>query len=179
MRKMNLSTKMLTRHLVVALATMLCCITAYSQQVPKYNSYSAAAATAYLDFDGQVVRGTAWNWDDAINARPAPLTTAIITEVFNRVAEDFRIFNINITTDSAVFKKAPPSKRVRVIVTPTSEWYGNSAGVSFVNSFTWGDDTPAWVFTKLLEDKAKYIAEAVSHEIGHTLGLQHQSTYTK
>ena len=42
-----------------------------------------------------------------------------------------------------------------------------------------GDDTPAWVFNSLLENKAKYIAEAVSHEIGHTLGLQHQSTYSR
>lgn len=151
----------------------------FCQQIPRYNSNTAAPATVLLDFDGQVVKGSAWNWDEAIVAKPAALSNAVITEVFNRVAEDFRIFNLNITTDSAVFRRAPSNKRMRIIITPTMEWYGTSAGVSFVNSFTWGDDTPAWVFTKLLENRPKYIAEAASHEIGHTLGLQHQSTYNK
>jgi hypothetical protein len=49
--------------------------------------------------------------------------------------------------------------------------------VSYVGSFTWGDDTPGWVFSGLLNNNIKYIAEAVSHEAGHTLGLQHQSNY--
>ena len=150
-----------------------------AQQIPKFNSNSAASATVYLDFDGQAVKGTAWNWDGTIHAKPANLSSPIITEIFNRTAEDFRIFNLNITTDSSVFKRAPATKRMRVIITPSHAWYGDAAGVSFVNSFTWGDDTPAWVFNSLLENKAKYIAEAVSHEIGHTLGLQHQSTYSR
>jgi hypothetical protein len=150
-----------------------------AQQIPKFNSNFAASATVYLDFDGQAVKGTAWNWDGTINAKPANLSSPLITEIFNRTAEDFRIFNLNITTDSLVFKRAPATKRMRVIITPTYTWYGDAAGVSFINSFTWGDDTPAWVFSSLLENKPKYIAEAVSHEIGHTMGLQHQSTYSK
>ncbi len=48
-----------------------------------------------------------------------------------------------------------------------------------MGSFNWGDNTPAWVFSKLLSDNPKYIGEATSHEIGHTLGLQHQSVYNK
>lgn len=167
------------RFLAAAFLLLAAAPTVFSQQIPRYSSNAAAAATVLLDFDGQVVKGTAWNWDEAIVAKPAALSSAIVTEVFNRVAEDFRIFSLNITTDSTVYKRAPATKRMRIIITPTSDWYGNSAGVSFVNSFTWGDDTPAWVFTRLLENKAKYIAEAASHEIGHTLGLQHQSTYNK
>ncbi|HUQ67643.1 MAG TPA: hypothetical protein VM101_15885 [Flavitalea sp.] len=167
------------RTLHIVLITLFFAQVSLCQQVPKFNSNSAAAATVYLDFDGQVVKGTAWNWDSTIHAKPAGASSSVITEIFNRVAEDFRIFNLNITTDSSVFKKAPVAKRMRVIITPTSNWYGSGGGVSFVNSFSWGDDTPAWVFSNLLENNRKYIAEAISHEIGHTLGLQHQSTYTK
>ena len=146
-------------------------------QVPQLNSYAAAQATIYLDFDGQNVTGTSWNWNGPINAEPAALSTAAIIEIFNRVAEDFRIFNLNITTDSSVFLAAPLAMRTRIIITPTSSWYGRAGGVSFIGSFTWGDDTPAWVFSELLGNKIKYVAEACSHEAGHTLGLQHQSSY--
>lgn len=151
-----------------------------AQQIPRFNSYSSAAATVYLDFDGQTVKGTGWNWEGPILAKAPGLSSHLITDIFNRAAEDFRIFNLNLTTDSTVFKRAPTNKRMRVIITPTSKWYDDkAAGVSFINSFTWGDDTPAWVFIDQLQDNPKYIAEAISHEIGHTLGLQHQSKYSK
>ncbi len=156
----------------------LCTSTAVAQ-VPKMNSYPEARPAVYLDFDGQVVKGTGWNWEGTINAAPSGLTEAQVTEIFNRVAEDFRIFNLNITTDPDVYLKAPIAQRARIIVTPSYQWYGHAGGVAFVNSFTWGDDTPAWVFTTLLDNNAKYIAEATSHEIGHTLGLYHQSTYNR
>lgn len=147
-------------------------------QVPLLNSYPSARATLFLDFDGQYVTGTSWNWSGDINAQPAGLSTADITEVFNRVAEDYRIFNINITTDSTVYWAAPARQRMRLIITPTSQWYGSAGGISFVGSFTWGDGTPAWVFSALLGNSPKKIAEAASHEGGHTLGLQHQSYYS-
>ncbi|MFT3825544.1 MAG: zinc-dependent metalloprotease [Chitinophagaceae bacterium] len=147
-------------------------------QVPVLSSYPAARATIYLDFDGQYVKGTGWNWAGPITAQPAALSTDAITEVFNRVSEDYRIFNINITTDSNQYNNAPALQRVRIIITSTYSWYGsNAGGVSYVGSFTWGDNTPGWVFAPLLSNNPKYIAEAASHEAGHTLGLQHQSTY--
>jgi hypothetical protein len=170
---------MLIHPISLLTAAMLIAGASVAQPIPAYNSNSSAAATVYLDFDGQTVKGTAWNWDGPVYAKPAGLSTSMITEIFSRTAEDFRIFNLNITTDSAVFKRAPSGKRMRVIITPTSKWYGEAAGVSYINSFTWGDDTPAWVFNNLLENNPKYIAEAASHEIGHTLGLQHQSRYSK
>jgi hypothetical protein len=49
--------------------------------------------------------------------------------------------------------------------------------VAFTNSFTWGDNTPCFVFTALHNYNLKNISEAASHEIGHTLGLSHQSAY--
>ena len=147
-------------------------------QIPVLNSYPSAPVTIYLDFDGEYVTGTSWNWNGPINAQPPALTTATIREIFERVAEDYRIFNVNITTDSNVYNAAPFHRKTRIIITPTNSWYGSSAaGLSFVSSYLWADATPGWVFSHILNNTAKYIAEACSHEIGHTLGLQHQSTY--
>jgi len=67
---------------------------------------------------------------------------------------------------------------MRVVITVTSDWYGASGGVAFINSFSWGDNTPCFVFSALLSYNAKNVAEASSHEAGHTLGLRHQSTYS-
>ncbi|MFI5187829.1 MAG: zinc-dependent metalloprotease [Chitinophagales bacterium] len=146
-------------------------------QVPIYNSYPSATSVIYLDFDGQTVSGTSWNGTGPIYCGASGLTSAQITEIFNRVAEDYRPFTINITTDSTKYFSAPANRRTRVIVTVTSDWYGSAGGVAFVNSFTWGDDTPCFVFSALLNYNTKDVAESISHEAGHTLGLRHQSTY--
>lgn len=147
-------------------------------QVTAYNSNPSSVATIYLDFDGQYVQGTSWNMGgSAINCAPAGISASQIKEVFQRVSEDYRPFDINVTTDSTKYWAAPIDRRIRIILTTTSDWYGNAGGVSYMGSFTWGDNTPGFVFTALLNYVPKYIAEAASHEVGHTLGLKHQAAY--
>ncbi|UEG49208.1 T9SS type A sorting domain-containing protein [Ferruginibacter lapsinanis] len=146
--------------------------------IPKLNSWPTAAATIYLDFDGYYVDNPVWNNAVPFNCAPSPMTDAEITEIFNRVSEDYRPFNINITTDSTVYLAAPLTQRIRVVVTPTSSWYPGVGGVTYKNSFTWGDDTPCFVFCdKLGPNSPKMVAECCSHESGHSLGLDHQSSY--
>ncbi len=146
-------------------------------QVPILNSLPSASATLFLDFDGHTVANTSWNFSGPIVCGGSGLNSTQITSVFNRVAEDFRPFNLNVTTDSTKYWSAPATKRMRVILTVSSEWYGSAGGVSFVGSFTWGDNTPCFVFTALLNYNEKNIGEATSHETGHTMGLYHQSLY--
>ncbi|HZF65439.1 MAG TPA: zinc-dependent metalloprotease [Chitinophagaceae bacterium] len=147
-------------------------------QVPVYSSYSSAAPVIFLDFDGHTLNGTSWNSSGPIVCAPSGLTTAQVTEVYNRISEDYRPFQINVTTDSTKYWQAPSKKRMRVIFTITNEWYGNNAGgVAYTGSFTWGDNTPCFVFSKLLSYSAKKCAEAGAHEAGHTLGLRHQASY--
>jgi hypothetical protein len=146
--------------------------------LPALSSLPTAQATIFLDFDGQYVQSSSWNGGNPLNCAPSGLTDAQITEIFNRVSEDFRPFNINITTDSTKFLAAPLTKRMRVIITPTSGWYTGVGGVSYTGSFTWGDDTPAFVFCdRLGPNNPKMVAECCTHESGHTVGLSHQSTY--
>jgi hypothetical protein len=146
-------------------------------QTPVLNSYSAATATVYLDFDGAEIDGTIWNENGVITAAPSGLSAASITWIHNLIAEHFTLFNLNITTDPAVYDRAPLHQRIRIIITPDGNWYGPVSGLSAIGSFVWGDDTPAWVFTNAVSDNPAFIAAAATHQIGHTLGLQHQSVY--
>lgn len=146
-------------------------------QTPVLSSYPAANGVILLDFDGHTVDATSWNYAGPIVCAPSGLNSDQITTIFNRIAEDYRPFNINVTTDPAKYLAAPANKRMRVILTVTYQWYGSAGGVAFVGSFTWGDDTPCFVFTSLLNYNVKNIAEAAAHEAGHTLGLYHQAAY--
>lgn len=147
-------------------------------QVPKLNSLTTASATMFLDFDGHMVQSGGWNGGNAFYCQPAPFSAAQISEMFARVSEDYRPFDINVTTDSAKFLAAPINKRMRIIITPTSSWYpSNVGGICYVGSFTWGDNTPAFVFSDKLANSPKYVAECITHESGHSVGLSHQSRY--
>ena len=134
--------KNFTKILIITFSLCLSA-TAYCQQ--KLNSLPSASATIYLDFDGHKVVHPYWNGGRPLDCAPSGLSDAKIIEIFHRVSEDFRPFEVNITTDSLTFLAAPLNKRVRVIVTPTSGWSPGVGGISFVGSFKWGDDTPAFV----------------------------------
>lgn len=145
---------------------------------PKLNSYPSASATIFLDFDGYYCNSPVWRNGVPFACAASGMTDAQITETFNRVAEDYRPFDINITTDSLVFLAAPYDKRIRIVVTTTSAWYPGVGGVAYIGSFTWGDDSPGFVFSDRLGPYSpKMVAECCSHESGHTVGLAHQSKY--
>ena len=160
----------------ICVTLLLLSFSAFS--VPVLNSYPSAQATIFIDFDGHLVQSSVWNNGNPIYCTASGLTDAQITEAFNRAAEDFRPFNVNLTTDSTVFLAAPLNLRMRIIVTATSSWmtpgYG---GVAYIGSFTWGDDTPAFVFSDRHGYSPKKVGETISHEGGHTVGLSHQSKY--
>ena len=146
--------------------------------VPVLNSFPSATATIFLDFDGHYVQSSVWNGGNPINCAASGLTDLQITEAFYRVAEDYRPFNINITTDSTFFLAAPLNRRMRIIITPTSSWaQAGIGGKAYIGSFIWGDDTPAFVFSDRLGYSPKKVGECISHESGHTVGLSHQSKY--
>ncbi len=161
-----------------ALLLLLCLFSATAFCVPKLNSFPSAQATIFLDFDGHYVQSTVWNGGASFYADPSGLTDPQITEAFYRVSEDYRPFDINITTDSTVFLTAPLNKRIRIIITTTSGWCPGVGGVAYIGSFIWGDDTPGFVFSDRLGPYSpKMVGEACSHESGHSVGLAHQSKY--
>ncbi|MGZ3837754.1 MAG: hypothetical protein ACXVMS_04860 [Flavisolibacter sp.] len=144
---------------------------------PRNIPLSTPHATILLDFDGQVVSHTMWNTNGDINATPANLTVSEVDRILQRVEEDFSPFDVTVTTDEDVYNATDPFKRMRVIITENWDWFGVVGGTAFNNSFTWGNNTPCFIFSTLLGYNEKYIAEAISHETGHTLGLLHQAVY--
>lgn len=130
-----------------------------------------------LDFDGDTVRNTSWNYAGDIICSPSNLTLSEQQIILDTVAYHYRTFNVIVTTDENVYNAAPPTKRTRCIITESYQWYGMSGGTSFIGSMKWGDNTPCFVFSTLLNYNTKKIQEAATHEPGHTLGLLHQSQY--
>jgi hypothetical protein len=131
-------------------------------------------AVILLDFDGQYVAGTYWNVNGPIDAKYSGMYESDIRTVRDSVQADYSEFGVVVTTDEAVYYAAPANRRVRVVITESWEWYGQAGGVAYLGSFTWGNETPAWVFSSLLGYSAKNVWEAASHEAGHSLGLRHQ-----
>ena len=131
-----------------------------------------------LDFNGHTVSGTSWNVYGDIIAAPSGLNAAQQQEVIDTVIAHYTGLNVLVTKEENKYKKAPDFQRMRCIITTSYEWYSNSfAGVAYLNSFTWGDNTPCFVFSSLVNFNNKKIRDATSHEVGHTLGLRHQSLY--
>ena len=168
------------------------------------HSRPGAAKVIYLDFNGHVTTGTAWNSTYAAGANittPAfdtdgsPTTfsaseQAIIQEIWRRVAEDYAPWDIDVTTQDpgleSIRRTATSDTKygIRCVIGgSSSQWLGSAAGgVAYIGSLgrsitttTTTNDVPAFVFPVELSNNAKFISEAASHEIGHTLGLYHSS----
>ncbi|HUS00498.1 MAG TPA: hypothetical protein VMY77_02155 [Chitinophagaceae bacterium] len=131
-----------------------------------------------LDFDGQTISSSAWNNGQTFTCAASGLDAAQIDLVINEVKADYSRYKVIITTDENLYIQAHTTKRMRVVVTPTSGWYQGVSGVSYTGSLTWGDNTPCFVFIDRLNYGTHKVAEICSHELGHTVGLSHQSSYS-
>lgn len=141
--------------------------------VPTGSGYSCIL----IDFDGQTVSNSYWNGGAPLQCASSGLSADEMNQVLNEVKVHYAAYKVVVTYDENVYNLANPAMRMRMIVTPTSSWYSSASGVAYTGSFTWGNETPAFVFSDRLYYGAHYIAEIVAHEAGHTLGLRHQSDY--
>jgi PKD repeat protein len=164
----------------------------------KLHSRPGARRTIYLDFRSPAVNGTAWNSSFGLptitpagfdtDSNPGGLSDtelATIQNVWKVVAEDYAPFEIDVTTEAPPAAALTRSNNsdlnfgIRVVI--TKDWTKqtsrpcNCGGFAYVGAFDDTNETykTAWVFFDNLGNHYKYIAEAASHEAGHTLGLNH------
>lgn len=160
------------------------------------HSRPGAPNLVYLDFDGDVISGTAWNslaGTTTLTAKPFDLDgnpatfseseRLAIAEIWHRVAEDYATFDIDVTTEEpASFDRYTG----HVLVTSKQDSSGNkmpydtAGGVAYIG--VWGYSnyatyySPALVYFDNLASGTTYIAEACAHEFGHNQGLSHDGT---
>ncbi len=166
-------------------------------QTFKLHSDPTATKTIYLDFVGFITRNT------AINSQyhtPNIVTPAfsldddllhfsddeqlLIQTVWERVSEDFRPFDVDVTTQDPGVESLRQDTSgtdnrwgIRVVIGgSTYDWFTPEtgvpkAGVSIKNSFTSSEDVPAFVFAGDFFGVAKYTADIVSNVTGASLGL--------
>ena len=152
--------------------------------LPLLSSNPTASVKLYLDFDGHFESqwGAYSNITTpafSIDGNYASFSTAemdAITEIWQRVSEDYAPFNIDVTTvNPGSFANG---EAMRVVIGGNSSWYGGTVGgLGYINSFTDSVVNTVYVFPDHLAKNARYIGEAASHEAGHGFGLRHQSRY--
>ena len=162
-----------------------------------FHSRPGAPNVIYINFVGETVTGTQWNNSLGRTSIPAlPFSKDSdfstfsdseqldIRRVWQRMAEDFAPFNVNVTTERpATFN----TRTAMVLITRNTDANGDpnpasgAGGVAYVNVFatsSFASYRPAWVYYNNLGSSESNIAEAASHEIGHNLGLTHDGTTT-
>jgi PKD repeat protein len=164
------------------------------------HSRPGASKIIYLDFNGFIMSGTAWNagytggtnvicpaW--SLDGDPTTFNDAertAIQQIWLRVSEDYSPFDVDVTTedmgDAAITRSSSSDTNygMRILISPIHSYFGNYGGIAYVGVYANVGDyyKPALVFPEMLANNEKYIAEACSHECGHTLGLSHDGTTT-
>jgi hypothetical protein len=157
-----------------------------------FHSRPGAGNVLYIDFTGENVTGTAWNNSLDRTVIPAVAFSTdsdfstfsdaeqvVIKRVWQRVAEDYAPFNVDVTTERpATFN----SRTAHALVTRNTDADGNpnpssgAGGVAYTGVFgtaNYATYRPAFIYYNNLGGNESYIGEAVSHETGHNMGLSH------
>jgi Fibronectin type III domain/Metallo-peptidase family M12B Reprolysin-like len=170
-------------------------------QTFQLHSKPGSQRTIYLDFNGQTVSNTIWNVNHGLAAGSHPawsldkdhstFTTPereAVQNIWQRVSEDYAPFDVDVTTQdpgATALTRTDSADQVfgtRALITPSASASnklcgGSCGGMAYTGVFDVANSEglyqPAWIFPQSLANDAKSIAEAVSHEVGHNLGLTH------
>lgn len=138
----------------------------------------SAGYIAYLDFDGYYLNNPYWNNGLPLLLQPSGLDSSQINIAVQIVKKNYSGYNILITLDSNLFNNIVLGKRQRIVITKDCSFFNCSVGgAAYVGSLKLGEDIPGMVFSLSLGYNTSWIGKTISHELGHTIGLNHQSTW--
>ncbi|GAA5484209.1 PA14 domain-containing protein [Haloferula sargassicola] len=140
-----------------------------AEPIPILSSLPRAKGVIYLDFDGEVIEGHAWEGGARIVAPAYRFTAERVEEIWKEVAENYAPFEVNVTTDLQAYLRAPEGLRIHCIT--TSNNFAGAGGVAFNNTFRESGSPVCWNF-----DSNSGASLVISHETGHTFGLSHDGT---
>jgi hypothetical protein len=166
-------------------------VTMTAKTIFKLHSSPGASHTIFVDFDGGTVKQTAWNTYHGVTAWNAVAydtdgkknsfsndEISDMAEIWQQVAEDYVPFDVDVTTEDPgklgptigwILVTSSKDANARPLPEP------GAGGVSYLNTFGYGQTTfysPIFVYYNNLDSPAA-VADAASHEMGHTIGLTH------
>lgn len=169
-------------------------------QTFKLHSNPGSKRTIYLDFDGHTLTGTTWNGpveiieadrysiDSDDNFSDDELIN--IQEIWMQVSEDYAPFDVDVTTemlDEELIRRTDANDEyygTRALITNDTFLSCNCGGLAYLgiyDSIGYVHDyyQPALIFSDGLGNGTpKLVAEAISHEVGHTFNLSHDGNAT-
>ncbi len=160
----------------------------------KLHSKPGSRYTIFMDFDGGITEGTAWNNSTGIetlidiaytrNSDSSSFTNSELSEIRNLwklVAEDYAPFDVDVTTEDpgldALTKSGSGDTTwgIRSLhTTNTNKVCASCGGVAYIGSFSSSIDLPAYSFNKGVSAGGN----TQSHEVGHSVRLGHDGLST-